>query len=273
MWNFTGTVHTLVPTGRCIKLHSALWFVEIQTPEETPRPSGFTDTDRWTRCPSSSKLIPPQQRFASWTSKNATSACEHGRFSCESCRSSKLEGTGSIKQTGGWVDWSVLPFRLIGHRLLRDLQAATAAAGVGGQHEAPSWVVWSVRRRGVALQRVGDHGAELSEGRTLLRPLHTDTKHTTTHTFGHIWRRESKNGRRSPPRPHLVPTELHDVVDGGRGQFGPEQTVTLGYQGYNLMVLMLLERHTTLGENLPHQHTWIHRGQKNVLYTTPRPDR
>lgn len=55
---------------------------------------------------------------------------------------------------------------------------------------------------------------------------------------------------------HLVPTELHDVIDGGRGHFGPEQAVTLGYQGNHLVVLMLFKRHATLGENFPHQHTW-----------------
>lgn len=55
---------------------------------------------------------------------------------------------------------------------------------------------------------------------------------------------------------YLVPTELHDVIDGGSGHFGPVEAVTLGYQGNHLVVLILFKRHATLSENLPHQHTW-----------------
>lgn len=56
---------------------------------------------------------------------------------------------------------------------------------------------------------------------------------------------------------HLVPTALHDFVDGRCGHFGPVEAVTLGYQGNDLVVGTLFKRHSALSEDFPHQHTWM----------------
>lgn len=57
---------------------------------------------------------------------------------------------------------------------------------------------------------------------------------------------------------HLVPTQLHDVIQAGRGHFGLVEAMTHGYQGNHLVVLTVFKRHSTLSENFPHQHTCMH---------------
>lgn len=60
------------------------------------------------------------------------------------------------------------------------------------------------------------------------------------------------------PSTYVVPTELHDVVQGGRGHLGPEQPMAVGYHGNHFVIETLVERHLALCEHLPHQHAWTH---------------
>lgn len=77
----------------------------------------------------------------------------------------------------------------------------------------------------------------------------------------------------NPSWSHLVPTGLHDVIQSSRGQFGPEEAVTLIHKLHHLVVVSLFERGLTFCEHLPHQHTWRRTNTSRLQRRlTPRPE-